>query len=185
MQVPPKDLRGLGGLPHVTLCQALFSCGVEVSSSQRKFPWAGETPLPVEVHTSPRGLCCRWAKRGQIIKEASGEVYRTTVDYTYFSEPISCEVTNALGSTNISRTVDVYCECSCAGAAPGRGRTLVSAQGWRDHCRTHHTQHHSASQAHRCCALSKNLPRVVFGVYLDPHNNPGRQALYPGEGMES
>ncbi|KAK2506096.1 hypothetical protein MC885_012179, partial [Smutsia gigantea] len=50
----------------------------------------------------------RWAKRGQIIKEASGEVYRTTVDYTYFSEPISCEVTNALGSTNISRTVDVY-----------------------------------------------------------------------------
>ncbi|KAG8522309.1 Kin of IRRE-like protein 3 [Galemys pyrenaicus] len=50
----------------------------------------------------------RWAKRGQIIKEASGEVYRTTVDYTYFSEPVSCEVTNALGSTNISRTVDVY-----------------------------------------------------------------------------
>ncbi|XP_077914905.1 kin of IRRE-like protein 3 isoform X5 [Halichoerus grypus] len=50
----------------------------------------------------------RWAKRGQIIKEASGEVYRTSVDYTYFSEPVSCEVTNALGSTNISRTVDVY-----------------------------------------------------------------------------
>ncbi|XP_012864910.1 PREDICTED: kin of IRRE-like protein 3 [Dipodomys ordii] len=50
----------------------------------------------------------RWAKRGHIIKEASGEVYRTTVDYTYFSEPVSCEVTNALGSTNLSRTVDVY-----------------------------------------------------------------------------
>lgn len=57
------------------------------------------------------GLCCRWAKRGQTIKDASGEVYRTTVDYTYFSEPVSCEVTNALGSTNTSRTVDVYCEC--------------------------------------------------------------------------
>ncbi|XP_025784635.1 kin of IRRE-like protein 3 [Puma concolor] len=57
----------------------------------------------------------RWAKKGQIIKEASGEVYRTAVDYTYFSEPVSCEVTNALGSTNISRTVDVYCECSCWG----------------------------------------------------------------------
>lgn len=63
------------------------------------------------------GLCCRWAKRGQIIKEASGEVYRTAVDYTYFSEPVSCEVTNALGSTNISRTVDVYCECSRGGGA--------------------------------------------------------------------
>ena len=60
---------------------------------------------------STSGLYCRWAKRGQIIKEASGELYRTTVDYTYFSEPVSCEVTNALGSTNLSRTVDVYCEC--------------------------------------------------------------------------
>ncbi|ELW72243.1 Kin of IRRE-like protein 3 [Tupaia chinensis] len=50
----------------------------------------------------------RWAKRGQVIKEASGDVYRTTVDYTYFSEPVSCEVTNALGSTTLSRTVDVY-----------------------------------------------------------------------------
>lgn len=76
--------------------------------------------MPLEVHSSTRGLCCRWAKRGQIIKEASGEVYRTAVDYTYFSEPVSCEVTNALGSTNISRTVDVYCECSLwGGASPG------------------------------------------------------------------
>lgn len=71
--------------------------------------------MPLEVHSGTRGLCCRWAKRGQIIKEASGEVYRTAVDYTYFSEPVSCEVTNALGSTNISRTVDVYCECSHGG----------------------------------------------------------------------
>ncbi|KAF7242207.1 Kin of IRRE-like protein 3 [Varanus komodoensis] len=51
---------------------------------------------------------CRWAKKGHIIKEASGDSYETIVDYTYFFEPVSCEVTNALGSTNISRTVDVY-----------------------------------------------------------------------------
>ncbi|XP_060107075.1 kin of IRRE-like protein 3 isoform X2 [Heteronotia binoei] len=50
----------------------------------------------------------RWAKKGHIIKEASGDSYEAIVDYTYFFEPISCEVTNALGSTNISRTVDVY-----------------------------------------------------------------------------
>ncbi|CAI5795525.1 of IRRE 3 isoform X1, partial [Podarcis lilfordi] len=49
-----------------------------------------------------------WAKKGHIIKEASGDSYETIVDHTYFFEPISCEVTNALGSTNISRTVDVY-----------------------------------------------------------------------------
>ncbi|XP_048367969.1 kin of IRRE-like protein 3 isoform X3 [Sphaerodactylus townsendi] len=50
----------------------------------------------------------RWAKKGHIIKEASGDSYEAIVDYTYFFEPISCEVTNPLGSTNISRTVDVY-----------------------------------------------------------------------------
>ncbi|NXX38083.1 KIRR3 protein, partial [Tricholaema leucomelas] len=50
----------------------------------------------------------RWAKKGQVIKEASGDFYETIVDHTFFSEPVSCEVTNALGSTNISRTVDVY-----------------------------------------------------------------------------
>lgn len=44
-------------------------------------------------------------------------MYRTTVDYTYFSEPVSCEVTNALGSTNISRTVDVYCEWTAEGGS--------------------------------------------------------------------
>lgn len=52
----------------------------------------------------------RWAKKGQVIKEASGDFYETIVDHTFFFEPVSCEVTNALGSTNISRTVDVYCE---------------------------------------------------------------------------
>uniref|UniRef100_A0A8C3M3F2 Kirre like nephrin family adhesion molecule 3 n=1 Tax=Chrysolophus pictus TaxID=9089 RepID=A0A8C3M3F2_CHRPC len=50
----------------------------------------------------------RWAKKGQVIKEASGDFYETIVDHTFFFEPVSCEVTNALGSTNISRTVDVY-----------------------------------------------------------------------------
>ncbi|KAI6073143.1 Kin of IRRE-like protein 3 [Aix galericulata] len=52
----------------------------------------------------------RWAKKGQVIKEASGDFYETIVDHTFFFEPVSCEVTNALGSTNISRTVDVYCK---------------------------------------------------------------------------
>ncbi|XP_006140704.1 kin of IRRE-like protein 3 [Tupaia chinensis] len=60
------------------------------------------------ARANPARPRCRWAKRGQVIKEASGDVYRTTVDYTYFSEPVSCEVTNALGSTTLSRTVDVY-----------------------------------------------------------------------------
>lgn len=53
------------------------------------------------------------------------------MDYTYFSEPVSCEVTNALGSTNISRTVDVYCECSWWGLPGERalGWSLLRARG--------------------------------------------------------
>lgn len=52
----------------------------------------------------------RWAKGGSIIKEVSGPTYEVIVDHSFFTEPVSCEVTNALGSTNISRNVDVYCE---------------------------------------------------------------------------
>lgn len=40
----------------------------------------------------------------------SGDTYEVIVDHSFFTEPVSCEVTNLLGSTNISRNVDVYCE---------------------------------------------------------------------------
>ncbi|TSV15270.1 Kin of IRRE-like protein 3 [Bagarius yarrelli] len=50
----------------------------------------------------------RWAKGGAPIREAVGETYEVAVDHSFFSEPVSCQVTNALGSTNISRNVDVY-----------------------------------------------------------------------------
>lgn len=52
----------------------------------------------------------RWAKGGSIIKDVSGDTYEGIVDHSFFTEPVSCEVTNSLGSTNISRNVDVYCE---------------------------------------------------------------------------
>lgn len=52
----------------------------------------------------------RWAKGGSIIKEVSGPTYEVIVDHSFFTEPVSCDVTNPLGSTNISRNVDVYCE---------------------------------------------------------------------------
>ncbi|XP_072248929.1 kin of IRRE-like protein 3 isoform X2 [Leuresthes tenuis] len=50
----------------------------------------------------------RWAKGGSMIKEVSGDTYEVVVDHSFFTEPVSCEVTNALGSTNISRNVDVH-----------------------------------------------------------------------------
>lgn len=86
-------------------------------------------------------------------------MYRTTVDYTYFSEPVSCEVTNALGSTNISRTVDVYCECHRLGLPKGTetGVSLLRAEGAGG---TTHTREQCFTSS-RSCTLCKELPQVV------------------------
>ncbi|XP_076875403.1 kin of IRRE-like protein 3 isoform X1 [Brachyhypopomus gauderio] len=50
----------------------------------------------------------RWAKGGGVIRSVMGDSYEVVVDHTFFTEPVSCEVANALGSTNVSRNVDVY-----------------------------------------------------------------------------
>ncbi|XP_050976562.1 kin of IRRE-like protein 3 isoform X1 [Labeo rohita] len=57
---------------------------------------------------NPRVTHYRWAKGGNMITDATGDTYEVLVDHSFFTEPVSCEVTNALGSTNISRNVDVY-----------------------------------------------------------------------------
>ncbi|NXH98465.1 KIRR1 protein, partial [Pachycephala philippinensis] len=50
----------------------------------------------------------RWAKGGVLIEEATENRYDTQVDYTFFTEPVSCEVHNDIGSTNVSTLVDVH-----------------------------------------------------------------------------
>ncbi|KAF3847964.1 hypothetical protein F7725_020992 [Dissostichus mawsoni] len=67
-------------------------------------------PFPFISHFQPSSNLCltRWAKGGSIIKEVSGDTYEVIVDHSFFTEPVSCEVTNPLGSTNISRNVDVH-----------------------------------------------------------------------------
>nr|XP_056708573.1 kin of IRRE-like protein 1 [Euleptes europaea] len=50
----------------------------------------------------------RWAKGGVILEDAKESKYETHVDYTFFTEPVSCEVHNDVGSTNISTLVDVH-----------------------------------------------------------------------------
>ncbi|XP_015194591.1 kin of IRRE-like protein 1a isoform X2 [Lepisosteus oculatus] len=50
----------------------------------------------------------RWAKGGIILEGATESVYVTTADHTFFTEPVSCEVFNAVGSTNVSILVDVH-----------------------------------------------------------------------------
>ncbi|KAM9847012.1 kin of IRRE-like protein 3 [Aulostomus maculatus] len=57
---------------------------------------------------NPPVLYYRWAKGGNVIPDVSGNIYEVLVDHSFFTEPVSCEVTNVLGNTNISRNVDVY-----------------------------------------------------------------------------
>lgn len=55
-------------------------------------------------------ICPRWSKGGVPISEANGDSLEVTVDYSYFTDPVSCEVSNSVGSTNVSTLVDVQCE---------------------------------------------------------------------------
>ncbi|KAM4590339.1 kin of IRRE-like protein 3 isoform 2-T2 [Fundulus diaphanus] len=65
-----------------------------------KFHCSAKANPPVSLY--------RWAKGGNILKEFFGDTYEVIVDHSFFTEPVSCEVTNSLGSTNVSRNVDVY-----------------------------------------------------------------------------
>ncbi|XP_010883352.1 kirre like nephrin family adhesion molecule 3, like isoform X4 [Esox lucius] len=49
----------------------------------------------------------RWSKGGVPISEANGDSLEVTVDHSYFTDPVSCEVSNSVGSTNVSTLVDV------------------------------------------------------------------------------
>uniref|UniRef100_A0A672GN44 Ig-like domain-containing protein n=1 Tax=Salarias fasciatus TaxID=181472 RepID=A0A672GN44_SALFA len=49
----------------------------------------------------------RWSKGGVPISEANGDSLEVTVDFSYFTDPVSCEVSNSVGSTNVSTLVDV------------------------------------------------------------------------------
>ncbi|XP_078277029.1 kin of IRRE-like protein 1 [Rhinoraja longicauda] len=62
------------------------------------------------ANANPAIKAYRWAKGGVLIEGARGSVFETPVDHTYFTEPVSCEVQNTVGSTNVSSLVDVqYC----------------------------------------------------------------------------
>ncbi|XP_043936381.1 kin of IRRE-like protein 2 [Protopterus annectens] len=60
------------------------------------------------ARANPEVTGFRWAKGGVPIPEANGDSYEAVVDHTFFTEPVSCEVSNIVGSTNISTLVDVH-----------------------------------------------------------------------------
>lgn len=54
------------------------------------------------------------------------------MDYSFFTEPVSCEVHNDVGGTNVSTLVDVHCEWPQGTRGLGRGAGLVGGQTWEE-----------------------------------------------------
>ncbi|KAK3513801.1 hypothetical protein QTP70_028874 [Hemibagrus guttatus] len=61
-----------------------------------------------QATANPPIMGYRWAKGGVILEGARESVFVTTADHSFFTEPVSCQVFNAVGSTNVSILVDVH-----------------------------------------------------------------------------
>lgn len=61
-----------------------------------------------QATANPPVMGYKWAKGGVIIQGARERVLITKADHSFFTEPVSCQVFNAIGSTNVSILVDVH-----------------------------------------------------------------------------
>uniref|UniRef100_A0A8D2JHK3 Ig-like domain-containing protein n=1 Tax=Varanus komodoensis TaxID=61221 RepID=A0A8D2JHK3_VARKO len=81
---------------------------VMLSVQPQTVPEGGKVSFLCTATSNPEVTGYRWAKGGVPIPEANGDSYEATVDQSFFTEPVSCEVSNAVGSTNVSTLVDVH-----------------------------------------------------------------------------
>uniref|UniRef100_A0A8C4IIE9 Ig-like domain-containing protein n=1 Tax=Dicentrarchus labrax TaxID=13489 RepID=A0A8C4IIE9_DICLA len=65
-----------------------------------------------QAHANPPIMGYRWAKGGVVLQGARESVFTTKADHSFFTEPVSCLVFNAVGKTNVSILVDVHCDFS-------------------------------------------------------------------------
>ncbi|XP_030629233.1 kin of IRRE-like protein 1b [Chanos chanos] len=61
-----------------------------------------------QATANPPIMGYRWAKGGVLLEGARESVLVTTADHSFFTEPVSCQVFNAVGNTNVSILVDVH-----------------------------------------------------------------------------
>lgn len=76
-----------------------------------------------------------------MLQGARESVFTTKADHSFFTEPVSCLVFNAVGKTNVSILVDVHCESHCSHLTMFdklRPTSLTTVQSQRD-------------KTHRCC----------------------------------
>lgn len=68
----------------------------------------------------------RWAKGGSSVLGARGPMLEVVADASFLTAPVSCEVSNAVGSANRSTALDVRCE---QGRGRGCGQSGVREMG--------------------------------------------------------
>ncbi|XP_069007195.1 LOW QUALITY PROTEIN: kin of IRRE-like protein 1 [Embiotoca jacksoni] len=61
-----------------------------------------------QATANPPIMGYRWAKGGVLLEGARESLFITTADHSFFTEPVSCQVFNAVGKTNVSILVDVH-----------------------------------------------------------------------------
>ncbi|XP_067399074.1 kin of IRRE-like protein 2 [Emydura macquarii macquarii] len=96
------------GMQTSVTLDVLYPPAVILSVQPQTVPEGGKVSFLCTATANPEVTGYRWAKGGVAIAEANGDSYEATVDHSFFTQPVSCEVANAVGSTNISTLVDVH-----------------------------------------------------------------------------
>ncbi|XP_072472377.1 kin of IRRE-like protein 2 isoform X2 [Notamacropus eugenii] len=80
---------------------------VTLSSEPQTVPEGGKVTFLCRATAHPPVTGYRWAKGGSVLPGARGPLLEAKADASFLTEPVSCEVTNAVGSTNRSTALDV------------------------------------------------------------------------------
>uniref|UniRef100_A0A3Q4HN05 Kin of IRRE-like protein 1 n=1 Tax=Neolamprologus brichardi TaxID=32507 RepID=A0A3Q4HN05_NEOBR len=98
---------------HTCVCVCVFPRGVypptvTLSIEPRSVLEGERVTFTCQATANPPIMGYRWAKGGVLLEGARESVFVTTADHSFFTEPVSCQVFNAVGSTNVSILVDVH-----------------------------------------------------------------------------
>ncbi|XP_074162805.1 kin of IRRE-like protein 2 isoform X2 [Sminthopsis crassicaudata] len=80
---------------------------VTLSAEPQTVPEGGKVTFLCRATAHPPVTGYRWAKGGSVLPGARGPLLEAKADASFLTEPVSCEVTNAVGSTNRSTALDV------------------------------------------------------------------------------
>ncbi|XP_028921060.1 kin of IRRE-like protein 2 [Ornithorhynchus anatinus] len=81
---------------------------VTLSVQPQTVPAGGRVSFLCGATANPPVTGYRWAKGGELLPAARGPLLEVVADPSFLTEPVSCEVTNPVGSANLSTVLDVH-----------------------------------------------------------------------------